>query len=188
MIILSVEIKNITQEVIDNLNDCIVVLDIETTGFSRTKDRIVEFGAIKLKNGKSVDKMSVLINPDMYIPDRVVEVHGITNEMVRKEPTEDYFVPKIAEFLSDAYYIVGHNVRFDLGFITEMFHRNGRNFECEYLDTCALAKKYIKGSENYKLGTLAKYLNIDVKVAHRALADVETTVQLLRYLAYYANK
>ena len=82
MIILSKSVEYLTKDIVKELNETIVVLDTETTGFSPYNDRIVEFGAIKLINGEKVDSMSILINPRMHIPKRVVEVHGIDDSMV----------------------------------------------------------------------------------------------------------
>ena len=114
---MSEAVQYLTKEVVKNLNDCIVVLDTETTGFSKYKDRIVEFGALKLKQGHVIDEMNVLINPKIEIPQRVIDVHGITNEMVKDKPSEEFYVPQIINFLKDSVYIVGHNVSFDIGLL-----------------------------------------------------------------------
>ena len=132
--------------------------------------------------------MSVLINPRMHIPSSSSSVHGIIDTMVANEPTEEYYAPKIADFLSDASLIVGHNVSFDVRFLEQMFIRNNLVFNYKYLDTLKFAKTIFNRAPNHKLTTLAEYLNIEVKDAHRALADVETTVWLLRHLAYQVMK
>lgn len=180
----SVPLGEFTKRTVEELNDTIVILDLETTGFSKYNDRIVEFGAIKMKNSKIVEEMSVLINPGFLIPESVIEVHGINNKMVEGKPTEEYYVPKIKEFIKDSKYIIGHNVSFDVGFIEEMFSRNGEYLKCTYIDTMKFVRRLYKGLENYKLGTVAKYFGIEVKVAHRALADVMTTLELLKIIAY----
>ena len=181
-------VQSLTKDVIKELNNTIVVLDTETTGFSQYNDRIVEFGAIKLVGGKPVDSMSILINPRMSIPQKATEVHGITNEMVFDKPSEEYYVPKIIEFISGASYLVGHNVSFDIRFLEETFKRCGYSLTCEYIDTLKFAKTIFSKAPNHQLGTLANYLGIEVKDSHRALADVETTVMLLRHLAYQVMK
>lgn len=184
----SKSVEHLTKDVVRELNNTIVVLDTETTGFSQYKDRIVEFGAIKLVGGKPVDSMSVLINPRMFIPEKATDVHGITNEMVADKPSEEFYVPKIIEFISDASYLVGHNVSFDIRFLEETFKRCGYSLTCEYIDTLKFAKTFFRRAPNHQLGTLAEYLGIEVKESHRALADVETTVMLLRHLAYQVMK
>ena len=185
---MSEAVQYLTKEVVKNLNDCIVVLDTETTGFSKYKDRIVEFGALKLKQGRVIDEMNVLINPKIEIPQRVIDVHGITNEMVKDKPSEEFYVPQIINFLKDSVYIVGHNVSFDIGFLEEMFKRQGYLLNCEYIDTLKFARKIYSKAPSHKLGELADYLNIKVEVTHRALDDVKTTTELLRYLTYEVMK
>lgn len=178
----------LTPELIKELNGCIVVLDTETTGFSQYNDRIVEFAAIKLLNGKEIDRVSFLINPGFNMNPRVIAVHGITDDMVKNEPMEDFYVPKIIEFLKDCTIIVGHNVKFDLRFLEETFRRNGYSFNCNYVDTLDCSQVLVHKIANHKLGTLAEYYNIKTPNAHRALADVETTVMLLRYLCFEIMK
>lgn len=178
----------LTKNVVKELNKTIVVLDTETTGFSPYKDRIIEFGAIKLVDGREVDRVSFLINPCMDIPAQSTRVHGITNEMVKDKPDESFYISKIIELFKDASYIVGHNVSFDIRFLEQMFIRNGYCLNCEYIDTLKFARKFYPKAPNHKLTGLAEYLKIDVKDAHRALADVETTVWLLRHLAYHVMK
>lgn len=188
MKILSFSLGILTPKLVKELNGCIVVLDTETTGFSQYRDRIVEFGAIKLKNGKEIDRISFLINPGFRMNPKVIEVHGITDEMVADKPMESFYIPKLVEFFSDCDVIVGHNVKFDLRFIEETFKRNGYKFDCNYLDTLDSAQVLVHNTINHKLGTLADYYGIKTPNAHRALADVETTVMLLRYLCYEVMK
>lgn len=185
---MSEAVQFFTKEVVKELNKTIVVLDTETTGFSQYNDRIIEFGAIKLINGREVDSMSVLMNPQIPIPSSSSCVHGIVDSMVADKPTEQYYAPKIAEFISGADLIVGHNVAFDIRFLEQMFMRNGLVFNYKYLDTLKFSKKIFNRAPNHKLTTLAEYLGIEIKDAHRALADVETTVWLLRHLAYQVMK
>ena len=89
---MSFAINKLTPSVVNDLNGCVIVLDTETTGFSQYTDRIVEFGAIKLKNGKVVEKKSFLINPEFKMNPKVIEVHGITDEMVKDKPTERGYI------------------------------------------------------------------------------------------------
>lgn len=185
---MSKSLGTLTPNLVNELNGCIVVLDTETTGYSQYNDRIIEFGGIKLQNGKKIDSLSFLINPGFKMNPRVIDIHGITDDMVKNEPKEDYFVPKLVEFFKGVDIIVGHNVSFDIRFLSETFRRCGYNFECNYVDTLSCAKILVKETENYKLGTLAKYFNIATPNAHRALADVETTIMLLRYLCYETMK
>ena len=180
------KVEHLTKDVINRMNNTIVVFDTDTTGFSRYNDRIVEFGALKLKYGIVIDQLEFLINPTFEMRQEVIDVHGITNEMLVNQPDERYYAPKIADFFKDAVYLVAHNASFDIGFIEEMFRRCGYELNCEYIDTLFFARRMLNSSSN-KLCDLAKYLNIPVEISHRALSDVKTTVELLRHLAYRAN-
>lgn len=95
-----------------------IVLDTETTGLDYTRERIIEFAAVRLENGKIKDEFQTLINPHQHIRKSSMAVHGITEEMVQDAPTEEEALPKILEFIGD-YPIVAHNVIFDYSFLNE---------------------------------------------------------------------
>ena len=92
-----------------------IVLDTETTGLDYTRERMVEFAAVRLENGKIKDEFQTLINPEQHIRKSSIAIHGITPEMVADAPTEAEVLPKILEFIGD-YPIVAHNVIFDYSF------------------------------------------------------------------------
>ena len=93
-----------------------IVLDTETTGLDYTRERIIEFAAVRLENGKIKDEFQTLINPQQHIRKSSMAVHGITQEMVADAPTEEEILPKILEFIGD-YPIVAHNAIFDYSFL-----------------------------------------------------------------------
>ena len=95
-----------------------IVLDTETTGLDYTRERIIEFAAVRLENGKIKDEFQTLINPHQHIRKSSQAVHGITQEMVEDAPSEEEALPKILEFIGD-YPIVAHNVIFDYSFLNE---------------------------------------------------------------------
>ena len=95
-----------------------IVLDVETTGLDHTKERMVEFAAIRLENGKMKDRFETLINPEQHIRKSSIAVHGITEEDVKDAPTEAEVMPMILDFIGD-YPIVAHNAIFDYSFINE---------------------------------------------------------------------
>ena len=95
-----------------------IVLDTETTGLDYTRERLVEFAAVRLENGKIKDEFQTLINPQQHIRKSSIAIHGITPEMVQDAPTEEEALPKILEFIGD-YPIVAHNVIFDYSFLNE---------------------------------------------------------------------
>lgn len=157
------------------------VLDIETTGISKLTERITEFGIMKIKNGEVIDTFECFVNPEKPIPEKVVEVTHITDEMVKDAETIDVVLPKVLEFVGDSV-VVAHNAPFDVGFIKENARKLDLKFDNTYIDTLALAKELFPDFKKYKLGIIAENLNIKVDVAHRALADVETLVAVFNVM------
>ena len=153
------------------------VLDLETTGFSAKIDKITEIGIMKIQNGEVIDKFSTFVNPQRPIPQRVVEVTNITDDMVKNAETIDKVFPKMLEFIKDSV-IVAHNAPFDIGFLKQNAKELGYEFDFTYVDTLALSRKIFPELKKHKLGKIAEYLKIKVEVAHRALDDVDTTVKV----------
>ena len=157
------------------------VLDLETTGFSPVTDKITEVGIMKVKDGKVIDKFSCFVNPEKPIPQRVVEVTNITDDMVKDAETIEKVFPKILEFLGDSV-IVAHNAGFDVGYLKHNAKVLGYEFDYTYIDTLSLAKDLFPNFKKYKLGKIAEELGIKVEVAHRALDDVDTTVKVFNVM------
>ena len=157
------------------------VLDLETTGFSATTEKITEIGIMKFKDGEVIDQFSCFVNPEKHIPQRVSEVTNITDDMVEDAETIDKVFPKMLEFLEDSV-IVAHNAGFDVGFLKQNAKRLGYKFDYTYLDTLSLAKDLFPNYKKYKLGKIADNLGIKVEVAHRALDDVDTTVKVFKVM------
>ena len=157
------------------------VLDLETTGFSATTEKITEVGIMKLKDGEVIDEFSCFVNPEKHIPQRVSEVTNITDEMVADAETIDKVFPKILDFIKDSV-IVAHNAGFDVGFLRQNAKSLGYDFDYTYLDTLSLAKDLFPDYKKYKLGKIADNLGIKVEVAHRALDDVDTTVKVFNVM------
>lgn len=160
------------------------VLDLETTGFSASNDKITEIGIMKVKNKEVIDEFSCFVNPERHIPERVSEVTNITDDMVKDAETIDKIFPKVLEFLGDQKetVIVAHNANFDVGFLKQNAKALGYEFNYSYLDTLSLAKDLFPDYKKYKLGKIAENLGIKVEVAHRALDDVDTTVKVFNVM------
>ena len=154
-------------------NETYCILDIETTGISKLTERITEFGIMKVKDGEVIDTFECFVNPEMHIPERVSEITNITDDMVKDAETIDVVLPKVIEFCKDTT-VVAHNANFDIGFIRENARRLGLEFNYPWIDTLALAKELFPERKKFKLGLIAEDLGIQVDVAHRALADVDT--------------
>ncbi|RAI14815.1 MAG: hypothetical protein DKM22_07230 [Candidatus Melainabacteria bacterium] len=148
-----------------------IVLDTETTGLDYTRERMVEFAALRLENGKIKDEFQTLINPEQHIRKSSIAIHGITEDMVKDAPTEAEIMPKILEFIGD-YPIVGHNVIFDFSFINEaslrVFKKGITN---EKIDSQQMFKEIAPDLESHGLSALTERFKVDLTNHHRAMAD-----------------
>lgn len=157
--------------------DKYVVFDIETTGLSPKEDAITEIGAIKIENGVIVDEYNQLINPEKPIPKKIMELTGITDEMVQDQPKIDSVLPKFKEFIEDSV-LVAHNASFDTGFLREQFLNNNMTFDYPILDTLELTRALFPNLTNHRLNTIAKYLNVSLINHHRAVDDAKATAEI----------
>ena len=148
-----------------------IVLDTETTGLDYTRERIIEFAAIRLENGKIVDEYQTLINPLQHIRKSSMAIHGISEDMVKDAPTEEEVLPKILEFIGD-YPIVAHNVIFDYSFLNEAKMRvTGEPLENPRIDSQAMFKEIAPDLESHGLEALTQRFNVELNNHHRAMAD-----------------
>ncbi len=162
------------------------IIDIETTGLSPAKEKITEI-AIVLHDGEKVTgEYSTLINPEKKIPYRITQMTGISNQMVSGEPKFYEVARQIVEMTDDRI-IVGHNVRFDYGFIRSEFKSLGYDFQRNTIDTVKLSRKLIPGKKSYSLGKLCKELGIENQARHRAMGDALATTGLFELLLSIEN-
>ena len=148
-----------------------IVLDTETTGLDYTKEKMVEFAAVRLENGKIKDEFQTLINPEQHIRKSSIAIHGITAEMVADAPTEAEAMPKILEFIGD-YPIVAHNAIFDYTFINEASIRTtGKEIKNPRVDSQQMFKEVYPDLDSHGLDALTKKFNVDLTNHHRAMAD-----------------
>ena len=155
------------------------VIDIETTGGVPGRDGITEIAVVRVREGRIDAGWRSFVNPCVPIPSFITGLTGITDDMVAWAPPVRELLPTIVERIGDAV-LVGHNVRFDAGFIDFELRRHGRApLANPTLDTLALARRTVAEVANYRLGTLTAELGFDVERHHRALADARATAQLL---------
>jgi DNA polymerase III subunit epsilon len=159
------------------------VIDLETTGGSAESCGITEIGAVKTTGGVWSGTFQTLVNPGMAVPPEITVLTGISQSMVLPAPRIESVLPTLLEFIGDAV-IVGHNVRFDLGFLRMALERSGRpRLANPWVDTCALARRLVRDEvPNCRLGTLASRLRLDHRPNHRALDDALATADLLHML------
>ena len=148
-----------------------IVLDTETTGLDYTRERIIEFAAVRLENGKIKDEFQTLINPQQHIRKSSIAVHHISEEMVADAPTEEEVLPKILEFIGD-YPIVAHNAIFDFSFLNEAKKRvMGEELKNPRIDTQVMFKEIAPDLESHGLEALTNRFNVELNNHHRAMAD-----------------
>jgi len=152
--------------------DEFVVFDVETTGLSASDDRLTEIGAVKVCGGLVVDTFSTMVNPQCPIPPRIVEITGITDQMVKDAPLEDTAVADFLKFAGNSV-LVAHNAPFDMSFIKSACSRHGMRCENTYIDTVIMARALLPNSPNHKLDTVAKQLKLGDFNHHRASDDAE---------------
>ena len=151
-----------------------VVFDIETTGFSPTKNKIIEIGAVKVRNGEIIDRMDEFVNPEVPIPFDIERLTGINDAMVMGADTVDKVLPRFLEFVGDAA-LVAHNASFDVSFISHNAGLLGLPFDPTVLDTVTLARALLPNLNRFKLDTVAKALGVSLENHHRAVDDAEAT-------------
>ncbi|MDR5658225.1 PolC-type DNA polymerase III [Serpentinicella sp. ANB-PHB4] len=160
-----------------SFDDEFVVFDIETTGLSNKYHSITEIGAIKVKNGEIIDKFSSFVNPQMVIPDEIIKLTGITNEMVQDSPTIEEILPQFIKFCGNSC-LVAHNSDFDLGFIQESCKKLNYTIKNSVLDTLKLSRVLLTDLKRHKLNTIARYFKISLENHHRAIDDALATAQI----------
>jgi len=161
-----------------------VVFDIETTGFSEQNDRIIEIGAVKIREGKVIDRFSQFIDPERPIPPRITELTTITDDQVRGQGNYEYWIPKFLAFIGDwkTVPVVGHNAMFDVGFIRHYANLLGLEFNPTVVDTLGLSHMLLKSLYRNKLDTVARELGIPQFQHHRAVDDAGATAEI--FLAF----
>lgn len=160
--------------------DSYVVIDIETTGLSPAYEEIIELAALKVENGKPVSSFQELVYPRMIVSPFIESLTGITNNMLKNARPIEEVINDFISFTGTDTIIVGHNVNFDINFIYDKLMRtDGRAFSNDFVDTLRLARKYLPQLSHRSLGDLTEYFSIEVKTAHRALADCFSTYEVL---------
>ncbi|MBQ5389569.1 MAG: PHP domain-containing protein, partial [Clostridia bacterium] len=154
------------------LNGEYVVFDIETTGLSVANCGITEIGAVKINGGEITDRFNIFVNPEMPIPQNIVELTGITDEMVADAPTIDAALPQFFKFIGDLP-LIAHNANFDTGFIRAAAEKLKLPFKNVYLDTVALSRYANPELKKHKLDILAEYYELGDFNHHRACDDAE---------------
>ena len=171
-----------------NLLDEYVIFDLETTGLNREHNKIIEIGAVKVKNGQIIDRFSTFINPHEKLTKEISELTNITNDMLIDAPEESEMLPKFFDFFGNSV-LVAHNAKFDIGFIKKWSERNNRVIENTIVDTVGVSRTIFPDMTKHSLSVLTKKLDISLENHHRAVDDAEATAHIfIKFIEILQNK
>lgn len=172
-----------------NLDDTYVVFDIETTGLSKEKEMITEIGAVKVADGKIIERFSTFVNPQHPISAEITKLTGITDDMVKDAPTIENVLPEFLKFCEDTV-LVAHNASFDTGFIRIAAERAGLGeLHHTIVDTLELARALLPELNKHKLDIVCEHLGVTLNGHHRAVNDAEATAEVfIKFLDMLAEK
>lgn len=156
----------------ESFNGSFVCFDLETTGLSAKNDSITEIGAVKIINGEVVDTFSTFVDPQIPIPQKIIQLTGINDSMVKGAPLEKEAVTKFLEFCGDSV-LVAHNAQFDTSFIKRVCEDINMEYNYTSIDTVAICRAVLPDIKNCKLDTVASYLRLGNFNHHRAVDDAQ---------------
>ena len=184
-LIYGVEAYNVNDNVIAvhgtgkaNFNDEIIVFDLETTGTNAQNDRITEIGAVKIKDMFVKETFNIFVDPERPIPANIVELTGITDNMVKGAPKENEALEQFFEFCGDSKILVAHNASFDTGFLKRTCERCGKTYDFTSVDTLVMSRNMLKDIKRHRLDTIAKHLGLASFNHHRACDDAKTLADI----------
>mgnify|MGYP001118129653 CR=1 FL=1 len=161
-----------------------VCFDLETTGLSPEKDEIIEIGAVRVEEGKVIDRFSRFVKPDHPISSMVTSLTGISNEMVADAGPTDRTIYDFLYFCGELP-VVGHNLMFDYRFTYRYAKKYYMDFQKKGLDTLKIARKVLPDLPSKSLENLCSHYGIVNTSAHRAYHDALATAKLYQTLAHY---
>lgn len=160
--------------------DSYVCLDLETTGLEPRKDKIIEIGAIRVRNSKIEATFETFVNPARILEERITQLTGIVDKQLENAPEINEVLPQLLSFIGDDV-LLGHSILFDYSFVKRAAVNNRLSFEKMGIDTLKLARKYLPDLESRSLEFLCRHFEIEHS-AHRAVADAKATIGLYNKL------
>ncbi len=168
----------LTGEYHGKFTDEMIVFDIETTGLSPIHCKIIEIGAVKVKNGEIIDVFDTYVDPEGPIPEEITRLTSITDEMVAGAPDRRSALESFYAFIGNCKLLIAHNAKFDTSFIRHNALELGMDFGFSYLDTVALSRFLNSDIKNHKLDTVAKYYGLEDFHHHRACDDADILAKI----------
>jgi len=150
-----------------------VAFDLETTGLSSKNDTIIEIGAVRMKDGKEIDRYQTFVDPERVLDRKIVELTGITQDMLTGAPAIEKVLPEFLEFVGDSV-LVAHNADFDTGFIRAACEKQGLKYGLTSADTLVLSQNLMPQLGKFKLDIVANALSLPEFNHHRAADDAVT--------------
>lgn len=174
-----------TQRSLDEIE--FVIVDTETTGLRPGSHRVIEVAGVRIRGNEVLGSYQSLLNPGVRIPNFIAQFTGITQDMVATAPASHEALPAFLQFVEGAI-VVGHNVGFDIGFLSYEAQLLGQSFPIDGLDTIPLARRFLPGLKRFKLDNVASHLRIQTANRHRALGDAKVTAAVFIKLLELAGK
>jgi DNA polymerase-3 subunit alpha (Gram-positive type) len=163
-----------------------IVLDLEMTGLSAKTDQIIEIGAIKIRDGQLVDTYHCVVDARCSVPERITQLTGITDEMVRNGVERDAAISGLLDFM-EGFVLVGQNLNFDYGFLKQWAVSHKRPLEAKACDTLKIARELLPAEQSKKLTSLCEFFGIERQREHRALDDAIETQKVFEALVALAQ-
>ena len=157
------------------------MVDLEMTGLAPKHDKVIEIGAVRVRNNMITDTYGTLVNAKLPIPPKITELTGITDEMAASGMEEDTAMQRLLDFIGGDI-LVGHNLSFDYSFIKQWAVNHKLSLSMSAYDTLKLARRYLPADMPKKLESLCQYFDINRENAHRALDDAVETMQVFEKL------
>lgn len=162
------------------IND-FTALDVETTGLNPKTDKLIEIGAVKIRDGRITERFHSYVYPGRRLEEKITDLTGITDEMLKDAPQIEEVLPKLFDFVGEDV-LLGHRILFDYSFIKKAAVNCKMTFEKKGIDTLKIARRYLPQLESKKLTFLCEYFRIPIE-AHRAESDAEAAARLYFQLA-----
>lgn len=147
-----------------------IAIDIETTGLDPKKEKITEIGAVRVRDGRAEAEFHTLVNPRRSLSQRIIQLTGITDEMVADSPGVESVIEELIDFCQELP-LLGHRILFDYSFLKKAAVNQGVLWERDGVDTLSLCRAFMPEEESKALPNACRFYHVDAGISHRALSD-----------------